>query len=179
MRYATAVTALLVIAGAGTAQAQQAEKASAARPAASGMSVALNMVKGNLLKSAEQLPEEKYSFQATKDVRTFGQLIGHIADANNYFCATIAGTPKQYAVVAEKLSTKADLTAALKQSFDACDAAIAGITDADLARPVDIFGNKGNIAAAMTFVATHAWEHYGNIVTYLRLNGMTPPSSQN
>ena len=181
MKYPTAVAALFVLASAGGLQAQapQAEKASAARPAAMGMSQIFGLAKANVLKSADQMPEEKYSFQATKEVRTFGQLLGHIADANNFFCATIAGTPKQYEVVVEKLSTKADLTAALKKSFDACDAALAGVTDADLARPVDIFGNKANVAAAITLLSSHGWEHYGNIVTYMRLNGMTPPSSQN
>ena len=93
-------------------------------------------------------------------------------------CATIAGNAKQYEVVVEKLTTKADLTAALKASFDACDAALAAVTDADLVRPVDIFGNKANVAGAITLLASHGWEHYGNIVTYMRLNGMTPPSSQ-
>jgi|SRR5687768_7442952 len=183
MRYPTAVAALFVLASASglQAQAQHAhpEKAGAARPAAMAMSQIYGMAKGNVLKSADQMPEEKYSFQATKEVRTFGQLLGHIADANNFFCATIAGSPKQYEVVVEKLSTKAELTAALKASFDACDAVLAGVNDADLARPVDIFGNKANIAAAITLLASHGWEHYGNIVTYMRLNGMTPPSSQN
>jgi uncharacterized damage-inducible protein DinB len=179
MKYSTAVAALFVLASATTVQAQQAEKASVARPAAMGVSQIFSLAKGNVLKSADQMPEEKYSFQATKEVRTFGQLLGHIADANNFFCATISGTPKQYEVSAEKLATKAELTAALKASFDACDTVLANVTDADLARPVDIFGNKANVAAAMTLVASHVWEHYGNIVTYMRLNGMTPPSSQN
>src|SRR5687768_2263450 len=114
MKYPAAVAALLVIASAGTTQAQQAEKSSAARSSVMGMSAILTVGKANVLKSAEQLPEDKYSFQATKEVRTFGQLFGHIADANNYFCATIAGTPQQYQGAVEKLSTKAELLAGLK-----------------------------------------------------------------
>lgn len=182
MKYPTAIAALLVLASAGAVQAQHAqhaEKASAARPAVMGMTAIYGMAKGNVLKSAEQMPEDKYAFQATKEVRTFGQLLGHLADANNFFCAKIAGGDPQYAVVAEKLTSKADLSAALKKSFDACDAAIAGVADADLARAMNIFGNDANVSAAITMLTAHNWEHYGNMVTYMRLNGMTPPSSQN
>lgn len=179
MRHTTAVAMALVLASAGTMHAQQAEKASGARPAVMGMSAIYGMAKANVLKSAEQVSEDKYAFQATKEVRTFGQLLGHITDANNFFCAKIAGGDPQYEVVAEKLTSKADLSAALKKSFDACDAALAGVTDADLARAMNIFGNQANVSSAITLLTSHNWEHYGNMVTYMRLNGMTPPSSQN
>ena len=181
MKRTITLAAALILASAATATAQHADhnKASGAAVATNGMAALFNMAKANILAAAEQMPEDKYSFQATKDVRSFGQLIGHITDAQNFFCAQIAGAPKQYAVVAEKLATKAELVGALKASFTACDAVIARVTDADLVKPLTIFGNQSNVAGALTFVTSHNWEHYGNIVTYMRLNSMVPPSSQN
>lgn len=176
MKCTTAVTALLVLAIAGTAQAQ--EKASSAKMATSGIAQLYSIVKGNLLKTAEQVPEEKYGYQPTKEVRTTGQLLGHVADAQNYFCSVIAGTPNEYAGAAEKLEGKAAISAALKKSFDTCDAALATVTDADLTKTVKVFGNDVPLSQAITFLTAHNWEHYGNLVTYMRSNGMVPPSSQ-
>lgn len=176
MNCTTAVTACLVLAVAGSAQAQ--EKASSENAATKGMTQLYTVVKGNLLKTAEQVPEEQYGYQATKEVRTTGQLLGHIADAQNYFCSLIAGNPSEYAGAAEKLEGKTALSAALKQSFDGCDAALATITDADLTKTVKIFGNDAPLSQAITFLTAHNWEHYGNLVTYMRANGMVPPSSQ-
>ncbi|MGQ0813275.1 MAG: DinB family protein [Gemmatimonadota bacterium] len=180
MKRISAVAAMLVLVSAAGAHAQQAQqKASDAAVATAGMSSVYSFAKGYILKAAEQVPEDKYAYQPTKDVRTFGQLLAHITDANNFFCALIGGTPKEYSDAVEKsVTTKAQLSAELKKSFDACDAALASVKDADLVKPVEIFGNKANLAAAITIESSHIWEHYGNIVTYMRLNGMTPPSSQ-
>jgi uncharacterized damage-inducible protein DinB len=175
MKCTTAVTAFLVLAIAGNAQAQ--EKASANK-ATSGITQLYTMVKANLLKTAEQVPEEKYSYQPTKEVRTTGQLLGHVADAQNYFCAVIAGTPAPYAGAAEKLEGKEAISAALKKSFDTCDSALATVTDADLTKTVKVFDNDVPLSQAITFLTAHNWEHYGNLVTYMRANGMVPPSSQ-
>lgn len=180
MKRSTAVAALLLLVGTGSAQAQQAQqKASSAAAATMGMSAIYNIGKAYVLKTAEQLPEDKYAYRPTDKVRTAGQLLAHITDAMNFFCATIAGTPKPYSDAVEKQqTTKAGISAALKQAFDGCDATLAKVTDADLTREVDIFGNKANVAAAITMLASHNFEHYGNLVTYMRENGMVPPSSQ-
>jgi uncharacterized damage-inducible protein DinB len=177
MKRTLAVAAMLVFGITASGSAQHADHA-ASKDLTNGIAGPYHMVKANISAAADQMPEDKYSFQATKDVRTFGQLIGHIADANNFFCGHFGGAANEYAVVAEKLTAKADLVAALKASFAACDAAIGKLTDGDLAKPLTIFGNKTNVAGAITFNGSHDWEHYGNIVTYLRLNGMVPPSSQ-
>ena len=174
-RFATAAAIILVAAT--TAQAQ--EKASPANASVMGMTAIYGMGKGNILKAAEQIPEDKYSFQPTKDVRTVGALFAHIADAQNFFCSQLSATPKQYSDAVEKTAkTKAELVAALKASFAACDAAYASVTDAKLTTPITVFGNPVNYAAVLTMNASHDWEHYGNIVTYMRILGMTPPSSQ-
>lgn len=174
-RFLTA--AAIVLVAATSAQAQ--EKASTARASTQGISAVYDQTKKFLVGAADQIPEDKFSFQPTKDVRTVGALFAHIADANNFFCSQVTATPKQYADVVEKTAkTKAELVAALKASFEACDAAYAGVTDADLAKQVNVFGRQVNFAAVLTMNAAHDMEHYGNIVTYMRILGMTPPSSQ-
>lgn len=146
--------------------------------AVSGVGTIYTVAKGNLIRAAEQMPEADYSFQATKDVRTFGQLIGHVADANFYFCSTVAGEKNPSTGAFEKtLTAKADLVKALKDAFTYCDTAYQ-ISDSKGVEPVEIFGMKTNRVGVLAFNAGHDMEHYGNIVTYMRLKGMVPPSSQ-
>jgi uncharacterized damage-inducible protein DinB len=176
MKRIGAFVAALLLAGASTAVAQ--EKASSATAQTNGITGLFHMAHMNIVKAAEQVPEDKYAFQPTKEVRTLGALFAHIADANFMFCSMVGGTPGTAS--AEKTAkTKAEIVTALKASYDACGAAYGKLTDADLAKPLKIFGRDSNYAGALTFNTSHNWEHYGNIVTYMRLNGMVPPSSQN
>ena len=175
MKRIAAACAVLLVAGASVAQAQ--EKASTASASTTGITNLFHMAHGNIVKAAEQIPEDKYAFQPTKEVRSLGALFAHIADANFMFCSMVGGTPATGSV--EKTAkTKAEIVAALKASYDACGAAYGKITDADLQKPLKIFGRDSNFAGALTFNTSHNWEHYGNIVTYMRLNGLVPPSSQ-
>jgi uncharacterized damage-inducible protein DinB len=143
-----------------------------------------NGIKGNLLKSAEKMPEEHYAFQPTKEVRTFGQLLGHVANAQYSFCAPVKGeaNPMQ-GKDAEKLTTKADLVKALTDAMAYCDAAYAGLTDTNVVEMIKVTG-RNNVtrelarANQLTFNLAHNNEHYGNIVTYMRIKGLVPPSSE-
>jgi uncharacterized damage-inducible protein DinB len=172
------VAAVLVLAGVGTANAQAPEKASTS-PGLSGISFTYGLAKNFLVKTAEQASQEMYSFQPTKDVRTFGALLGHVADASKTFCAMAEGSPSRPEDAgSEKLTDKAALIAALNDAFAYCDKVTAKLTDADLARPVEFFGMKTNVAGVLSLNAAHNYEHYGNLVTYMRMNGMVPPSSQ-
>ena len=76
-----------------------------------------NAVKGNVVKSADKMPEDQYSFKATPDVRSFGQLIGHIADANNNFCAAAQGVENPNPGIEKSKTSKADLVAALNAAM--------------------------------------------------------------
>jgi uncharacterized damage-inducible protein DinB len=136
-----------------------------------------DIVEGYVTKAAEQMPEAKYSYQPTKEVRTFGQLIGHIADSNYFFCGTAKGE-KAPEPGAEKMTKKADLQKALAESFAYCDAVYASLNDTTGAAPVKVEGMDETKLSTMSFNTAHDFEHYGNIVTYLRLNKMVPPSSQ-
>ena len=138
-------------------------------------------VKGYLIKSAEQAPENVYAFRPTPEVRTFGQVIGHIADANYMFCGTASGEAGPSGSVEQTATTKADLQKALADSFAFCDRAFAGVNDATGAAEatiVPINNMKTTKLGALSFATSHQFEHYGNLVTYMRLNKMVPPSSQ-
>ena len=146
-------------------------------PTTASIKATYDMVKGYITKAAAQVPEDKYKFQATKEVRTMAALFGHIAESNGGICATASGL-KPVAVGAEKLATKAELQKALADSFAFCDKAFATITAANMNESVTLFGQlKLSRLGAMAFNNSHDFEHYGNIVTYMRLNGMVPPSS--
>lgn len=136
-----------------------------------------DLVKGHLLKAAAQVPEDKYSYQPTKDVRTMGQLFGHVANASIAICTTATGAKPAAAADAEKLPNKAAIQKAVADAFAVCDKSMASITAANANETVNLFGMTHTRVGAMAFNAAHLFEHYGNIVTYMRLNGMVPPSS--
>ena len=136
------------------------------------------IVSGNVIAAAEKMPEENYSFEPTPDVRSFGQLIGHVADAQNMFCAIASGdTPSPKGIEKSKTS-KADLVAALKDAVAYCNKTYSNMTDAQGSQMVKFM--KYNLArlSVLSVNTAHTDEHYGNIVTYLRLKGIVPPSSE-
>lgn len=178
MKRVVTAAAVLFLAGVGSAQAQE-TKASGMNMTVMGMTSIYNIAKGYLTKTAEQLPQEKYSYQPTKEVRSAGAILGHVADSQRMFCAVAEGKPAPAENMgSDKLTDKAAIVAALKASFAYCDGVLGKLTDADLMKPVDLFGQKMNVAAVVTLNAAHDMEHYGNLVTYMRLLGMVPPSSQ-
>ena len=133
--------------------------------------------KGYLIASAEQMPESNYSFKPTPEVRSFGQIIGHVASANYMFCSAALGEDNPNSRQLEQLPTKAELVQAIKDAFSYCDQAY----DMPMRRAMEqvtFFGQQGSRMWVLTFNMSHDAEHYGNLVTYMRLKGMTPPSSQ-
>ena len=133
---------------------------------------------GYVLASAEDMPEAKYSFAPVKGVRTFGELIGHVAGAQNMFCAIALGqTPPAEDAVEKAATSKAALIAAMKASNANCAKAYAQ-TDAAARGEISLFGQKRTRLFALMMNATHDGEHYGNLITYLRINGLVPPSSK-
>lgn len=132
----------------------------------------------NIVKAAEKMPAENYSFRPTAEVRSFGQLIGHVTDAHYAFCAPLHPEKKAPVEAEKKLSDKAELVAALKESVNYCNAAMAQLTDGQVAEAVKLFGrDRAKLSVAQMNIA-HDNEHYGNLVTYLRLKGIVPPSSE-
>jgi hypothetical protein len=129
-------------------------------------------VKNNLQKMAEQMPEENYGFKATPDVRTFGQLVAHVADTQARLCSMASG--EQKSIGAASKTAKADLVAALKDSSAICDAAFDSLTDATATQPAGMGRSK---LALLEYNTGHSNEEYGYMSVYMRLKGIVPPSS--
>ncbi len=149
-------------------------------PMVASAKTAFGMIKGNVVKAAEQMSEENYAFKPTPEVRSFGQLVGHIADANYMICSAATGAANPSTTSIEKTkTTKADLSKALGDSFAFCEQQFDAVTAANMAETVKLFGSMAMPRLnALQFNTAHDFEHYGNIVTYMRLKGMVPPSSQ-
>ena len=136
------------------------------------------LVKGYLLKAAAQVPEEHFVFQPTPDVRTLGALFGHVADANFMICSAASGEKPTMAGIEKSKKSKADLEAALAASFKFCDAAFDSLKGARADETVKFFLPGAHTRlGVMAFNTAHDFEHYGNIVTYMRIKGLVPPSS--
>ena len=116
------------------------------------------MIKTNIIKAAEKMPEANYSFKPTPDVRSFGQLIGHLADAQYEFCAPVKGENK--AMDLEKtLTSKAALVQALKTAFAYCDGAYDALTDATAGDKLKFFGADHTRLFPLSFNTAHSNEH--------------------
>ncbi len=134
-------------------------------------------VRGYLMAAAEQMPEDLYGFRPTEEVRSFGQIIGHVANVQYFFCGSAAGGQAQPPEDFEERTTKAGLVEALEMGFQACEEAYA-MDDEMAMSQVEFFGTTGSRLWVLNFNNAHNWEHYGNLVVYFRANGMVPPSSQ-
>jgi uncharacterized damage-inducible protein DinB len=133
---------------------------------------------GWITQAASEIPESTYAFRATPEVRSFGQLVGHVAGAQYLICGAAMGEPPRKEDDIEKTkSSKADLVAALKASNEYCGKAY-GQTDKAAQGQTKLFGENRTRLYALMLNATHDGEHYGNMVTYMRLNGIVPPSSR-
>lgn len=137
-----------------------------------------NGVKGILLRSAEKMPEENYAFKPTEAVRSYGQIIGHVADSQYYFCSMALGEANPALQIEKTKTSKADLIAALKGAFAYCDKAYDGMTDASATQTVTLFGGPTPKIGVLEVNLIHSMEHYGNLVTYMRMKNIIPPTSE-
>lgn len=129
-------------------------------------------------RSADKMPEESYGFKPTESVRSFGQIIGHIADSQYGFCSIALGEKNPAPKIEQTKTSKADLTAALKEAFAYCDRAYDGLTDATASQPVKMFTTEAPKLGVLHVNSTHTTEHYGNLVTYMRMKNIVPPTSE-
>ena len=139
---------------------------------------AYGQVKLWLIGSAEKMPEQNYSFKPADAVRSFGQVVGHVADAQYLFCSTVLGEKDPGLRIEKTKTSKADLIAALKDAFAYCDKAYDAATDASVTQTVKLFGGDMPKPVVLEVNIMHATEHYGNLVTYLRMKNVVPPSSE-
>ena len=129
-------------------------------------------------RAAEKMPEEEYAFKPDPAVRSFGQIIGHIADADYLFCSAVLGEKSPSPGIEKTKTAKAELTSALRDAFAYCNRAYDALTDASANEMVRSFGQERNKLGVLWFNASHNLEHYGNLVVYLRTKGIVPPSSE-
>lgn len=141
-------------------------------------------IKRNLSGAAEKMAEADYAFKpagVAPEVRTYGQFIVHLINANNSFCARAMGEAAKPGMDEKGTYPKADLVKALNDSLAYCDTAHAALTAANATEMLTVQGRGGStqIARANPLISNlgHNWEHYGNLVTYLRAKGIVPPSS--
>jgi len=132
-----------------------------------------------IIAAAEEMPADKYGYHPTADQWTFGKIVSHIAQSNGGLCGAISGTPAPAALHVSETASKDDLTAALKASFDFCGQALDGVTDAKLGDTITLFrGMHMPRAAAVLTLTADLPDHYSQMASYLRLNGMLPPSAK-
>ncbi len=180
MRTLTLLICLLAPAVVASAQDKPAAVAPAQNnPLSAWNKTAYGAVKNILLRSAEKMPEENYSFKPTDAVRSYGQILGHLADSQYYFCSTVLGEKSPAPKIEQTKTSKADLIAALKDAFAYCDKAYDGMTDASGTQMVKLFGTEDTPKlSVLTVNQMHNLEHYGNLVTYMRMKNIVPPTSE-
>ena len=136
---------------------------------------AYNSVKNNILKSAEKMPDDAYVFKPTADIRSFAEVLDHVADSQIRVCAAVAG--EQKAPSAEGKSAKADVVAALNEAFAECDKAYDSLTDANASETIKTPRGQRTRLGSLVGNTTHDNEQYGIMTVYMRLKGVIPPSS--
>jgi uncharacterized damage-inducible protein DinB len=138
-------------------------------------------IRRDLADAAESMPAAEYAFKPTPQVRSFGELIGHVANANFFFCSQAKGERSPSTIDYEKAAGKAALVKALNDSLAYCDAIYGATTDLNFAQAVKTPSPSGERettrGAALVFNTAHNNEHYGNIIVYMRLKGHVPPST--
>jgi uncharacterized damage-inducible protein DinB len=138
-----------------------------------------SFVSSAVVGAAQKMPEENYSFKPTPEVRTFGQLVGHVADASYTFCSQAIGEAIPAKDIEKTKTSKADLVAALKDGVAYCNKAFDSMTDAKGSEMVKFFNFNLARLTLFSINTAHTDEHYGNMVTYLRIKGIVPPTSEN
>jgi hypothetical protein len=178
-----AVAAIWLAAGAEAQQSAGGASASpslapVANPVSAAVKAQLPRFSKNMVAAAEAMPAEKYNFKPTPEMNSFAHLVMHIAQSNNGLCSKISDTAAPDAKLADS-DPKDKLVAGLKASFDYCSTALEKVDDSKLGEQMMLFGNRPFSRAAVLIILSDDWyDHYGAQATYLRLNGILPPSAQ-
>jgi uncharacterized damage-inducible protein DinB len=144
----------------------------APNPLTTTISIFRSNMQDKIMNSADEMPESKYSYRPTKEVRSFAEILTHVADISYILCSNVKGEATPGMAAAK--GSKAEIKAYLKGAFDYCDGVYSGFTDAHLNDPANFFGAKTNKMFILTQVGNHDALHYGNLVPYLRINDLVP-----
>lgn len=133
----------------------------------------------HLMAAADEMPADKYSYKPTPAQMTFGEIVAHLAEGNDYFCGEIGGMKAPARAKVAATDSKEQLVALLKETFAFCDQALASLDDTKLGEPLPFFGGKSRSRASIMTAATGDWaDHYSQSAIYLRLNGLLPPTAK-
>ena len=152
--------------------------AQTANPLTANAKIQFGALSGFVVRSAEKVPEDLYSFRATPEERSMAELYGHVADAMFSMCSTAAGTKPPRTGIEKAVTGKAALVAALKEGVSYCNSVYDSMTDQKGIETVPFFFGPTPRVSVLYFVVSHTYEHYGNLVTYMRLKNIVPPSSE-
>jgi uncharacterized damage-inducible protein DinB len=180
---------VLVLLGSGVVPARSENGPGAGKALAAPLQFLHQFNQQNLIRAGKQMPAEKFAYRpAPAPVRSFGEILAHVADANYLFCSAAAGkadpihkdlnlpveaVPED--ALERRLRSKPEILEALEASFQFCSGVFAELTDAGLATPVE--GTFGTRATAVTLAVYHGGQHYGNLVSYMRAAGVDPPTA--
>ena len=149
-----------------------------ANPFTDAVKAQLAQIKTPIIRTADKVGEDLYAFKPTPEVRSLGQLIGHIADGNYGICGMASGMKPAASGIEKSTTSKAALQKALADSFAFCEQALASMDEKKSGELVKAFGSMQPRLMVLAFNNSHLNEHYGNLVTYMRLKGIVPPSSE-
>jgi uncharacterized damage-inducible protein DinB len=148
-------------------------------PFASELQASYERIKPNILKAADKMPAENYSFKPTPDIRTFARVVNHVTEAQLHICGAANNTdPSAMAKVPPETADKATIVEALKASFAECDKAYSGLTDANATEMLQAGPAKRSRLSMLWGNVAHDNEQYATLSLYLRLKGIVPPSSE-
>lgn len=168
---------LILLSAAATVSAQQ-QQSSVTNPAVNAAKTNWMEVRSYLTRSAEQMPESLYAFKPTPQVRSFGAILAHVAASQFTYCSIVYGEkPRSESEIENSAKTKADVVKLLKDSNAYCERAYS-MPDVDGNAAIMLFGQPSTKLSTLINNVGHDMEHYGNLITYFRLKGMVPPSSQ-
>jgi hypothetical protein len=165
------VAALLLIPGVVTAQQ--------ANPVADAFRDNYKDQAKNLIAAAEEFPADKFGYKPTPAQMSFGDIVVHLSQGNDYLCGSIGGVKAPTRTKVDHDDAKPALVARLKETFAFCDQALAPLTDANLSEQLPFFGGRKLSRAAVMTLTTGDWaDHYSQWAIYMRLNGMLPPTAK-
>ncbi len=133
----------------------------------------------NLTAAAEEFPADKYGYKPTPSQMSFGHIVVHLAEGNDFFCGAIAGTKAPDRSKVDSTAAKDALVSRLKETFDFCNKTLANLDDSKIGEELPFFGGRKVTRAEMEMVTAADWaDHYSQSAIYLRLNGLLPPTAQ-
>jgi DinB superfamily len=152
--------------------------AGSASPLVSEVQTGYERIKVNVIKAAEKMPPEDYSYKPTPDIRTFARVVNHVTEAQLHICGASNGSPADAMKVPAETADKAAIVQALKASFTECDKAYAGLTEANMTEMLPLGPTKRTRLGMLWGNVSHDNEQYATLALYLRLKGLVPPSSE-